>query len=118
MAILAATGVVLGAIYMLWMVQRVFFGKLSNEANRNLPDLSWREVIVLLPLVIFMFVLGVHPQMVLDRIEPSIAHTLAPLETMTGPLEDGAHQAGLQGAAGTGAVVSGLRLTSEAEDLR
>jgi NADH-quinone oxidoreductase subunit M len=79
MAILAATGVVLGAIYMLWMYQRVFFGKLANEKNKGLPDLSLREVIVLLPIVIFMFWLGVRPGLILDRIEASVTTVLAPL---------------------------------------
>ena len=74
MAVLAATGVVLGAIYMLWMYQRVFFGKLANEKNKGLPDLSLREMVVLLPLVIFMFWLGVRPGLVLDKVEASIDH--------------------------------------------
>ena len=55
MAILAATGVVLGAIYMLWMYQRVFLGKLNNEKNKGLSDLSVREIVVLMPIVVFMF---------------------------------------------------------------
>ena len=79
MTILATTGVVLGAIYMLWMYQRVFFGKLTNEKNKGLPDLSWREVAVLLPIVIFMFWLGVRPGLILDKVEASVATVLAPL---------------------------------------
>jgi NADH-quinone oxidoreductase subunit M len=79
LTVLAATGVVLGAIYMLWMYQRVFFGKLGNEKNRDLPDLSLREVAVLLPLVVFMFWLGVRPGLVLDRVEASIERVLAPV---------------------------------------
>ncbi len=58
---------VLGAIYMLWMYQRVFFGKLANEKNKVLADLSLRELVVLLPLVVFMFWLGVRPGLVLDK---------------------------------------------------
>jgi len=79
MAVLAATGVVLGAIYMLWMYQRVFFGKLKNEKNQNLADLNWREVLVLIPLVVFMFWLGVQPGLMLDKLEPSLERVLAPL---------------------------------------
>jgi len=79
MAILASTGVVLGAIYMLWLYQRVFLGKLKNVKNENLPDMNLREVAVLLPIVVFIFWLGVRPGLVLDRLGPSIAHTLAPL---------------------------------------
>ena len=92
MVVLAATGVVLGAIYMLWMYQRVFFGKLSNEKNKGLPDLSLREIAVLLPIVIFMFWLGVRPGLILDRIETSVATVLAPLNggALT-PEEDPSH---------------------------
>ncbi len=79
MATLATTGVVLGAIYMLWMYQRVFFGKLANAKNKGLGDLSVREFAVLLPLVVFMFWLGVRPGIVLTRIEKSIEQVLAPL---------------------------------------
>jgi NADH-quinone oxidoreductase subunit M len=79
LAVLAATGVVLGAIYMLWMYQRVFFGRRDNPKNEGLADLSGRELAVLLPLVLFMFWLGVRPGLVLDRIETSVAHVLAPL---------------------------------------
>jgi NADH-quinone oxidoreductase subunit M len=92
MAVLATTGVVLGAIYMLWMYQRVFFGKLSNEKNKGLPDLSLREIVVLLPIVIFMFWLGVRPGLVLDRVETSIATVLAPLGgTMQAPEHETPH---------------------------
>jgi NADH-quinone oxidoreductase subunit M len=70
---------VLGAIYMLWMYQRVFLGKLSNEKNKDLPDLSIREIVVLVPIVVFMFWLGVRPGLVLDKVETSIEQVLAPL---------------------------------------
>ena len=93
LAILAATGVVLGAIYMLWMYQRVFFGRLANEKNKGLPDLSLREIIVLLPLVVFMFWLGVRPGLVLDRLQPSIEHVMAPFY---GPVQPGPHVADQQ----------------------
>ncbi len=79
MAILAASGVVLGAIYMLWMYQRVFLGKLSNEKNQILPDMSLREIMVMVPIVVFIFWLGVQPGLILDRIEASIDKVLAPL---------------------------------------
>ncbi len=85
LAALAATGVVLGAIYMLWMYQRVFFGKLANEKNKGLADLSAREFVVLVPLIVFMFWLGVRPGLVLDRIEPSIERVLAPVTATVDP---------------------------------
>ena len=41
---LAGTGVIFAAVYLLWMVQRVFFGKVTNDKNKKLVDLSWREI--------------------------------------------------------------------------
>jgi NADH-quinone oxidoreductase subunit M len=104
MAILAATGVVLGAIYMLWMYQRVFFGKLANEKNRGLSDLSGREVAVLLPIVIFMFWLGVRPGLILDKVEASIAAVLAPIsgEMLEAESESPHHVRHVEPAAGPG----------------
>ncbi|MFN1834395.1 NuoM family protein [Balneola sp. MJW-20] len=60
-AILAATGVILAAVYMLWMFQRVMFGPLTNKENENLTDLNAREIGLLLPLMLFMFWIGIHP---------------------------------------------------------
>ncbi len=78
---LAATGVVLGAIYMLWMYQRVFLGKLG-ERNRGLPDLSLREWAVLLPILVMIVALGVHPAPLLERLEPSLERILAPVAAL------------------------------------
>ena len=60
-AILAATGVILAAVYMLWMFQRVMFGPLEKEENKKLLDLNAREIGLLVPLMIFMFWIGIHP---------------------------------------------------------
>jgi len=79
LTVLAATGVVLGAIYMLWMYQRVFLGKVTNEKNRGLPDLGLREAVVLAPILVFIVWLGVKPGLVLDRLEPSIERVMAPV---------------------------------------
>ena len=59
--IVAATGVIFAAVYMLWMFQRVMFGQLLNTANQSLLDLSKREIGVLLPIVIFIVWIGVYP---------------------------------------------------------
>jgi NADH-quinone oxidoreductase subunit M len=71
-AILAGTGVILAAVYLLWMVQKVLFGPLQNPANDTLKDMNAREVIVLVPLMAFAVLLGVKPGIVFDRIEPSV----------------------------------------------
>jgi NADH-quinone oxidoreductase subunit M len=70
--ILAATGVVLGAIYMLWMLQRVFFGEVTNEKNHGLKDLSPREVLVFLPLIVMIFWMGVYSKPFVSRMEPAV----------------------------------------------
>ena len=69
---LAATGVIWAAVYMLWMLQRVVFGKITNPQNATLRDLNAREVGLLIPLLILMFVMGVFPRPFLDRSKASV----------------------------------------------
>ncbi|MGE0823301.1 MAG: NADH-quinone oxidoreductase subunit M [Candidatus Binatia bacterium] len=75
--IFVVSGVVLGAVYMLWMYQRVIFGPLENEENKKLTDLSRREVLVFAPLVAMMFVMGLFPTPFLHRMEKSVEEILA-----------------------------------------
>ncbi|MFN0151782.1 MAG: NuoM family protein [bacterium] len=70
---LAGTGVVLGALYMLWLVQRVFFGPVTHAENEKLADLTPREMIVLAPVLIGILVLGVQPDLILKKSEASLA---------------------------------------------
>lgn len=60
-AVLAALGVILAAVYMLWMYQRVMFGPITHKVNEKLQDLNAREIGLLVPLVIFMVWIGVRP---------------------------------------------------------
>jgi NADH-quinone oxidoreductase subunit M len=60
-AVAGASGIVLGAAYMLWLYQRTMFGKLDNPKNEGLPDLSAREMATLIPLVILVFWIGIYP---------------------------------------------------------
>jgi NADH-quinone oxidoreductase subunit M len=71
-AVLAATGVVLGAIYMLWMYQRVFFGPVTHRENDGLKDLNLREVVVFVPILAMIVFMGVYPKPFLTRMEPSV----------------------------------------------
>ncbi len=71
-ATLAATGVILGAVYMLLLVEKVFFGKLTNDHNRHLPDLSLREVVVLLPMIALIVVMGILPRPFLAPAKPAV----------------------------------------------
>jgi len=72
-AILAATGVVLGAVYMLWLFQRMMQGPLDNRENLRLPDLNMREILTLAPLVLLMFWIGVRPTLVTDLFGPAVS---------------------------------------------
>ena len=69
---LAGTGVVWAAVYMLWMLQRVVFGKVSNPANAGLRDLDSRELGLLVPLLLLMLFMGVYPRVFLDRSRASV----------------------------------------------
>jgi NADH-quinone oxidoreductase subunit M len=73
---LAATGVVLAAVYLLWMVQRVLFGPLANAKNQTLKDVGLRETLVFAPLLALCVWIGVQPQPLLDRINPAVEATL------------------------------------------
>ena len=72
----AATGMILGAIYMLWMLRRVIFGPLTNPENQKLKDLDRREILILVPVVALIVFMGVYPQPFLSRMKPSIDLTL------------------------------------------
>jgi NADH-quinone oxidoreductase subunit M len=69
---LAGTGVIWAAVYMLWMLQRVVFGRVTNPENARLKDLNGREVGLLIPLLILMLLMGVYPRLFLDRSRPSV----------------------------------------------
>jgi NADH-quinone oxidoreductase subunit M len=79
-ATLATGGLVLGAVYMLWMFQRVVFGPLRHAENAGLPDLSRREVAVLAPVMAMIVVLGVYPAPFLRVMEPSVRALVERLE--------------------------------------
>ncbi len=75
-AIIATSGVILAACYMLWMYQRVIFGKVVKPENERLSDLSAREKIILTPLVLLIFWIGIYPKPFFDRIEPAVKQVL------------------------------------------
>jgi NADH-quinone oxidoreductase subunit M len=75
-AVFAATGVILSAVYMLWMFQRVMFGEVSKEENKKLKDLTRREIIVLIPIILFIIQIGVYPKPFLSRMEPTVKNLI------------------------------------------
>src|SRR5580704_9440156 len=81
-AVVATGGVVLAALYLLWAYQQAFHHE-PDEANAKVRDLSWREVVVVAPLIALIVVLGVYPKPVLDRITPSVTRLVEHVETAT-----------------------------------
>ncbi len=75
--IIASSGVIFAAVYMLWMFQRVMFGELDNPKNQKLQDLNAREIIIMLPLLVMVFVLGVYPNPFIEKMTPSIKKIIA-----------------------------------------
>jgi NADH-quinone oxidoreductase subunit M len=73
---LAALGIILAAVYLLWMVQRVALGE-ARRGGSPLPDLSWREAATLVPLVALVFWIGVYPGPLLEIMHGSVAHLIA-----------------------------------------
>ena len=71
-AFFAASGIVLGAAYMLWLYQRTMFGTVDNPKNENLPDLGLREFATFVPLLILAVWIGLYPKPFLDRLETSV----------------------------------------------
>ncbi|HKE57869.1 MAG TPA: NADH-quinone oxidoreductase subunit M [Pyrinomonadaceae bacterium] len=69
---LAGTGVIWAAVYMLWMLQRVVFGKVTNPENKELTDLNVRELGLIAPLILLMLFMGVYPRVFLDRSQASV----------------------------------------------
>jgi NADH-quinone oxidoreductase subunit M len=79
-ALIAASGIVLGAAYMLWMYQRVFFGEITNDKNKDLTDLNLREQWTLIPLIILAFWVGLYPKPFFNLMEPTVDRVLARVE--------------------------------------
>lgn len=77
LAIVAVSGVVLGAVYMLWMYQRVMFGELDSSTNGDLDDMRSGELVTLAPILALIVVMGVYPQPFLDTMKTSVEVTLA-----------------------------------------
>ncbi len=92
-ALVGALGIVLGAAYMLWMFQRVFFGPMTNPENENLDDLNRREVLYLTPLVILCFWIGLYPKPFFEVLEKPVDYIVRKVDG------DYAAQVALEGGA-------------------
>jgi len=80
-AVLATTGIIFAAVYLLWMYQRVIFGEVTHEENRRLPDLSLREWVILVPVLVFIVWIGVYPVAFTGKTEASVQALIAQVQT-------------------------------------
>ncbi|MGH7339996.1 MAG: proton-conducting transporter membrane subunit, partial [Candidatus Rokuibacteriota bacterium] len=76
----AVSGVILGALYLLWMYERTIFGPVVHEENRRLRDIGTRELVVITPVLALCFVMGLYPTPILRRIEPAVERVIAIVE--------------------------------------
>src|SRR4051794_21769369 len=79
-AIVAASGVILAAIYLLWLIQKVFYGPVTNDENRHVPEIAWNELAALVPLAVFIVWIGVHPNTFLRKMSPSVQQLLSQVQ--------------------------------------
>ena len=81
MTLIAGSGIILGAVYMLNLYKKSFFGEITNEENRNLKDLNKRELSALIPLVALVVLLGIYPKPILGPIDASVKKMIRLMET-------------------------------------
>jgi NADH-quinone oxidoreductase subunit M len=93
LTLLAATGVVFAAYYMLPMIRRVVWNEVTIEANRRLPDLSRLELAIIVPLLIMIVLMGVYPKPFIDRISPSAEWLSERVESLARTQSEGAPRA-------------------------
>ena len=83
LAVIAAFGVVLAAVYLLWAYERVFTGPITHSENEKLVDIGPREIAILAPLAVIVLVIGIYPRPIFDRIQPSVDLILEHIEATT-----------------------------------
>jgi NADH-quinone oxidoreductase subunit M len=80
-AAFSAAGVILAAVYMLYMFQKMFLGPVTKDENKNLKDLNWREIITLAPLMVLIFWIGLYPRPFFVLMAPAVDKLVAVLST-------------------------------------
>ena len=81
-SIVSTTAVILAAVYLLWMFQRVMLGPIENDKNKDLQDLSKREILSFVPIIIFIVWIGVHPNTFLSKTESSVKKIVENFQTV------------------------------------
>ena len=92
-AVVAATGVILAALYLLWAYQRTFHGE-PDEENAGFAEMKLREGLVMAPLLALIVFLGVYPKPMLERVEPAVAELVAHVETHSDASEPAVNRLG------------------------
>ncbi len=82
-AAIAATGIILGAVYMLHMYQKVMFGKITRKENEDIKDMNLREILVMAPIIVLIFWIGLYPRPFLRILEPAVNEVVARLNVGT-----------------------------------
>lgn len=100
-AIMAAIGVILAALYLLWAYQRVFHGP-ANEENSKFPELRFSEALIIGPLLVLIIFVGLYPKLLVDRMEPSVKAVVAHVEDNVPSFKPKTVKFELPAAAGTG----------------
>jgi NADH-quinone oxidoreductase subunit M len=88
-AAFAASGIVLGAAYMLWLYQRTMFGTVDNPKNENLPDVGLREFATFVPLLILAVWIGLYPKPFIDRLDTSVDRVMTRVNSEYAPRNAG-----------------------------
>ena len=92
-AFIAATGVILGAAYMLWLYRRVVFGELVKEDLKDILDLSKRELLIFAPLVIIVLWMGFYPNTFMDSLHAPVENLLSQLDVTSAQVTMGKEMA-------------------------
>ena len=79
--VFAVSGMVLGATYMLWMYQQVMFGPVTKVENENIPDLNRREIAILVPIAVLVFVMGIFPGFFMRKMDASVTNFISQYNT-------------------------------------
>ncbi len=79
----AAVGVILAAIYLLYMFQKLFLGPADKDENKRLKDLNWREIAILVPILLLIFWIGLYPKPFFELMAPSVDKVMAVLQAVT-----------------------------------
>ena len=86
-AVLATAGIIIAAVYLLWMYKRMMFGTITREENRKLVDLDLREVVALVSIIIFIFWIGIYPSTFTVKTEASVNQLIQRVEKAQVKLE-------------------------------